>query len=410
MNIQYHHHRRTYGRALLILSALLLIVITSVRMRADTGTCGGVTIMVPFNDVTGNFFFCQIAAAYFSGLTNGTTATTYTPGQPVPREQMAAFVTRTLDQSLKRGSRRAALGQWWTGRRPDLHRAINVGTVPAFVASDGHSIFVSSTGKLYRVSAHEGSTDSYPFTDQFMIRGIVVAGGYVFLTGILNDTSHVVRVLIHEAGFNTRSINVGNNAYGIAFDGEYVWTANNGEGPNTGSVSRVSNNPDSLPQTTLTFTAGFNQPIGILYDGENLWVTDNGDNSLKRVDPATGAVLQTIPVGTGPGFLTFDGTNLWIPCFVDHTVRVVRAVGGLRGTVLATLTDNGLFSPHTAAFDGERILVTNFHAGSVSLWKASDLTPIGSFPTGAGSHPTGVCSDGINFWIALEGTNKLLRY
>ena len=53
MNIQCHHHRQTYGRALLILSALPLIVITSVRMRADTGTCRGATIMVPFNDVTG---------------------------------------------------------------------------------------------------------------------------------------------------------------------------------------------------------------------------------------------------------------------------------------------------------------------------------------------------------------------
>jgi hypothetical protein len=121
MNIQYLHRRRAYGRALLILSALLLIVITSARMRADTETCGGATITLPFNDVTGNFFFCQIAAAYFSGLTNGTTATTYTPGQPVPREQMAAFITRTLDQSLKRGSQRAALGQWWNARRPDLH-------------------------------------------------------------------------------------------------------------------------------------------------------------------------------------------------------------------------------------------------------------------------------------------------
>jgi len=63
--------------------------------------------MLPFTDVMGSPFFCQIAEAFFSGLTNGTSATTFSPSQNVTREQMAAFTTRTMDQSLKRGSRRA---------------------------------------------------------------------------------------------------------------------------------------------------------------------------------------------------------------------------------------------------------------------------------------------------------------
>src|SRR5688572_31852897 len=101
-------------RLLLLLSLGITLVGLSTRLQADTGSCGGVTVTLPFTDVMGNPFFCQIAAAYFSGLTNGTTATTYSPGDVVTREQMAAFTTRTLDQSLKRGSRRAALDQFWT--------------------------------------------------------------------------------------------------------------------------------------------------------------------------------------------------------------------------------------------------------------------------------------------------------
>ena len=93
-------------RIALLITLMLTVTILSVRLRADEGTCGGQVTMVPFTDTMGNFFFCQIAAAYFSGLTNGTTATTYTPGASVPREQMAAFVTRTLDQSLRRGHAR----------------------------------------------------------------------------------------------------------------------------------------------------------------------------------------------------------------------------------------------------------------------------------------------------------------
>src|SRR5688572_33385926 len=101
-------------RVVVLISLMASLTILSSKMQADTGSCGGVGVTLPFTDVQGNFFFCQIAAAYFSGLTNGTTATTYSPADNVTREQMAAFTTRTLDQSLKRGSRKAAAKKWWT--------------------------------------------------------------------------------------------------------------------------------------------------------------------------------------------------------------------------------------------------------------------------------------------------------
>lgn len=59
---------------------------------------------LPFTDLGSTAFCAQIAEAYFTGLSNGTSATTYSPSANVPREQMAAFVTRTLDQSLLRGT------------------------------------------------------------------------------------------------------------------------------------------------------------------------------------------------------------------------------------------------------------------------------------------------------------------
>jgi hypothetical protein len=100
-------NRSIFIRAVALISLMASLTVLSTRWQADTGSCGGVTVTLPFTDVMGNGFFCQIAAAYFSGLTNGATATTYSPGDVVTREQMAAFTTRTLDQSLKRGSQRA---------------------------------------------------------------------------------------------------------------------------------------------------------------------------------------------------------------------------------------------------------------------------------------------------------------
>jgi len=56
------------------------------------------------------------------------------------------------------------------------------------------------------------------------------------------------------------------------------------------------------------------------------------------------------------------------------------------------------------------VLVTSYLGDSVSLWKAADLTVIGTFGTGGGTHPSGACSDGINFWVTLNSTGRLVRF
>jgi DNA-binding beta-propeller fold protein YncE len=152
-------------------------------------------------------------------------------------------------------------------------------------------------------------------------------------------------------------------------------------------------------------TTGFTTPRGALYDGANVWVTDSGVGTLLKLDPA-GAVLQTVTVGGNPNIPAFDGTKIWVPNTNSQSVSVVRASSG---AVLQTLTGNGLSFPSAAAFDGERVLIAN-GGDSVSLWKAADMTPLGFFATGSATSPAGACSDGINFWITLNGANKLARF
>jgi 6-phosphogluconolactonase len=168
------------------------------------------------------------------------------------------------------------------------------------------------------------------------------------------------------------------------------------------------------PPTVSTVSTGFNIPQGILYDGSNIWVIDTGDSTIKKLD-SNGAILQSINLGSASNFPVFDGINIWVPNEPVNSVTVVR-VKDAQGNplasafVLATLTGNGLNAPFAAAFDGERILVTNFFGNSVSLWKAADLTPLGTFPTGGSSGPRGACSDGLNFWIALLNSDQLARF
>jgi hypothetical protein len=153
----------------------------------------------------------------------------------------------------------------------------------------------------------------------------------------------------------------------------------------------------------------------MLFDGSNIWVTDGHANTLIKFN-SDGSIAQTINVGGSPVYPVFDGTNIWTPNFLSNSVTVVRVkdtAGNPLETAfeLATLTGNGLNGPVTVAFDGERILITNVNGNSVSLWKAADLTPLGSFSTGAGTNPNGACSDGLNFWITLNANpGKLARF
>jgi len=76
--------------------------------------------------------------------------------------------------------------------------------------------------------------------------------------------------------------------------------------------------------------------------------------------------------------------------------------------LLATLSGNGLSTPGVAAFDGERVLVTDATHDRVSLFKAADLSAIGFVPTG--TPPFGACSDGTHFWITLISSGHLARF
>ena len=392
-------NRRLRIRATLIAFALIGVAVISTRHKADTGTCSTQVITLPFTDIAGSGFFCTIAEAYFSGLTNGTDATHYSPTANVTRDQMSAFITRTLDQSLKRGSERAALDQFWTTQTTGGLGITDLNGSLLNVKSDGLDLWVTDAGNatVHRVRSNTGNLLE-TWTGAAGATGVIVARGSIFITGF-NSTNPSKLYSIdptQPAGPVTTVTNsLAPGAEGIAYDGQRIWTSN------SSSVSRVSFNP----VTVVDVVAG-SIPSGILYDGANIWVSYSGESKLKKLD-SSGTALLSVTVGASPLSPVFDGTNIWVPSFTDNTVSVVRAKGAQAGTILATLSGNGLDSPRQTAFDGERILVVNA-SGSVSLWRATDFSPLGNVSTGGTSSPEGACSDGVNFWIAMAN-GKLAR-
>jgi DNA-binding beta-propeller fold protein YncE len=363
--------------------------------------CGGVEYPFPYTDVSavGAAFCPGIMEAYVTGVSKGTSSTTFSPNNTVTRVQMTTFLQRSLDQGLARTGRRAALNQWWVPQNIASMQTITVTGNPLLCAADGADIWVSiGSSGVARVEANTGRVLG-TWTGATSAVGVIPAAGRVFVTDFSSPGVLYAIDPTLAPGALANVATLPNLASGIAFDGTNLWTANL-----SGSVSKIT--PQS-PYTVTTPTTVFDSPLGILYDGAHIWVTDNGAGTLIELDSA-GNMLQTVATGAGAGYPVFDGANIWVPNFNANSLTVVQASTGNVVAQISADANNKLSNPEGATFDGERILVTNNGTGSVTLFKAADLSLIANIPT-ASAHPWSTCSDGINFWVPLLASGNLLR-
>ena len=322
------NNKQTMIRVALLLTLMIaLMALFSRLQRADTGVCDGVTVMVPFTDVMGSPFFCEIAAAYFSDLAAGTSPNTFDPNLGVTREQAAAFITRTEDSALKRGSLRAALNQWATPPDIPLDVATTVENWPSSVQSDGADLWVANnwSGSVSRVRASDGRLLE-TWTGASAASRVLIARGRVFITS-LSQPGRLYQIDPRQPAGAVQSLasNLGDLPSELTSDGLNIWTANRS------GVSRI--NPVTGNVTTVT--AGFSNPAGIIHDGAHIWVTDFAAGTLLKLNP-DGSIAQTVGVGGNPMTPVFDGTNIWVP----NTFNSIAVVRASTGTIVATLTGN----------------------------------------------------------------------
>ena len=380
--------------------ARLLVLPIVLAAALAGGAAGLLGVCGPFTDVTDGVFCPFVLEIFYLGITTGTTPTTYDPAGNVTRLQMAAFLSRTVDGILRRGSRRAALAQFGTPQGTAILGQVTLANNPDFARSDGADVWVTNSDNVFRVRASDGKLLATWTAATQLSDPLVIAMGLVVTPGLSTPGNLYTIDPTQPPGAATLvASNLGGGPHSIVFDGARFWTANGGT---FGSVSIITPGP-SIPWTVATVTANIGYSYGSVFDGSNVWITDG---TLKKLD-AAGAVVQTVPVGSFPYHPGFDGTNIWVPNSSSDSVSVVRSS---TGAVLQTLTGNGLDHPSALAFDGERILVTNPIGGSVSLWKAADLSALGSFLIGPGTNPFSACSDGVHFWITLNAQSQIARF
>ena len=64
-------------------------------------------------------------------------------------------------------------------------------------------------------------------------------------------------------------------------------------------------------------------PAGLAYGDGSVWAVDSAEGTLSRINPATHAVVQTIPVGSDPAAVTVTGKDVWVANSGDGTVSQI---------------------------------------------------------------------------------------
>lgn len=122
---------------------------------------------------------------------------------------------------------------------------------------------------------------------------------------------------------------VGNQPYGVAFDGANIWTAN----WNDGTVTKLQANDGTV---LGTFSSGGGDPYGVTFDGANIWVS-NESGSVSKLRASDGKNLGMFAVAL-PGWMTFDSDNIWVPSAGSQGNGSLYKLRASDGKVVGTFT------------------------------------------------------------------------
>jgi hypothetical protein len=388
----------------LLSAAILMFLPTQTRLFAQA--CG------PFVDVSSSDVFCPfILQAFIDSVTQGTSPTTFSPNDLLPRNQVVTFFDRVLDQSLHRGSVRTAIGKTWAPTSTNGGVVTDVGGAINDIVTDGTFLWIArNDGKILKANA----ADRRPIETWSLVSGVPrklgVFAGLIWIAddqGALHFFNPTNAPGTATVLFNNATISPGSPT--LAFDGTNVWHASSG-GTNI-RIYPVANSSAA----TITGPANID---GMVFDGTNMWVLLANSAILKVSLPTAAApVPATVETLTIPGpvsdcRMVYDGSNIWIPIGATGNLYVIRptvALASLPSSIVKSEAIPDVAFPYVATFDTENVMIGGLNNGTVALYKATNLTRIRTFVTGAAG-VRGIASDGRTFNVGDYLGTKFFQF
>ena len=244
---------------------------------------------------------------------------------------------------------------------------------PVSITFDGAHLWVVSqlngpqnTGSVFEITQRGAPVNTVALTAPSYLTGSDYDGEHIWVAGAYNTGAGTLTE-IGSAGDILRTVTVGDAPFGVKYDGSgSIWVANElsrnvmkvdtRSGAILATISTGDHAPylmaldgagnlwvSCLPRTvyvinvatakvTATYTYSISQlqtDTGIAFDGTDIWIADAYDNLVFRVDPATGANLQTVTVGKSPSYIAFDGADLLVSNRKSNDVTQVDPRAGV---------------------------------------------------------------------------------
>ena len=180
------------------------------------------------------------------------------------------------------------------------------------------------------------------------------------------------------------AVSVGSPA-GLAYGDGSVWVVNGTEG----TVSRINPATHAVIEQIPVGSA----PSAVAVTGENVWVTNSGDGTVTRINAAADRVVETIPVGNVPVAIASGPSGVWVANEGDDTVnRMDPATGKVTRKVQVGGYPDGI------AVGPDAVWVANGEDGTVTQIDPATGQPRGPLPVGSG--PAGIAVTPAAVWVA----------
>jgi len=134
-------------------------------------------------------------------------------------------------------------------------------------------------------------------------------------------------------------------------------------------------------------------PAGVAYGAGSIWVANTGDDTVWRVDPGTGQVVQRIAVGSSPTAVTVTGSDVWVANAGDGTVSRVNALS-------ETETDVIPVGNQPVAIAGGEAGVWVANGGDDTVQRVDTPTGRAESPIGVGGYPDGIAVEDDRLWVS----------
>ena len=131
---------------------------------------------------------------------------------------------------------------------------------------------------------------------------------------------------------------------------------------------------------------------------------EDGASGIVKVDIDTLKIVQTVPVGTKPHSIAYNGSHIFVTNYGGNSVSKIDP---LTGTVVATIAVGA--NPAGIAYNSwyRTLWVANSGDGTVSVISDSATSVAGTYPVG--TNPQGVACESYYVWVTNTGSNTVTR-